>query len=132
MTKHARPGNGDWPLNRQGIVDDTGDAALTIHAGYGLARYRPTDRLSIEAGLRYEDALQSAAPDPTFGGTNLANPTRIANDYFLPSATITWETDVPTQLGQYPVLARMIYRGDVRESDIISTRRVNRGASSAA
>jgi hypothetical protein len=37
-----------------------------------------------------------------------------------------WEADVPTQLGQYPVLARMIYRGDVRESEIISTRRVSR------
>jgi len=33
---------------------------------------------------------------------------------------------VPTQLGQYPVLARMIYRGDVRESEIITTRRVSR------
>jgi hypothetical protein len=37
-----------------------------------------------------------------------------------------WEADVPTQLGQYPVLARMIYRGDVRESEVISTRRVSR------
>lgn len=37
-----------------------------------------------------------------------------------------WEADVPTQLGQYPLLARMIYRGDVRESEVISTRRVSR------
>jgi hypothetical protein len=36
-----------------------------------------------------------------------------------------WEADVPTQLGQYPALARMIYRGDVREGDIISRRRVS-------
>ncbi len=36
-----------------------------------------------------------------------------------------WEADVPTQLGQYPALARMLYRGDVREGDIISTRRVS-------
>jgi len=36
-----------------------------------------------------------------------------------------WEADVPTQLGQYPALARMIYRGDVRESEVISTRRVS-------
>ena len=39
-----------------------------------------------------------------------------------------WEADVPTQLGQYPVLARMIYRGDVREGEVIATRRVNRAA----
>jgi hypothetical protein len=35
-----------------------------------------------------------------------------------------WEADVPTSLGQYPALARMIYRGDVKEGDIISVRRV--------
>ncbi len=36
-----------------------------------------------------------------------------------------WDADVPTQIGQFPTLARMIYRGDVRESDVISVRRVN-------
>jgi len=36
-----------------------------------------------------------------------------------------WEADVPTQLGQYPALARMIHRGDVQESEVISTRRVS-------
>jgi hypothetical protein len=35
-----------------------------------------------------------------------------------------WEADVPTSLGQYPSLARMIYRGDVKEGDIISVRRI--------
>jgi hypothetical protein len=35
-----------------------------------------------------------------------------------------WEADVPTSLGQYPSLARMIYRGDVKEGDIIAVRRV--------
>jgi hypothetical protein len=36
-----------------------------------------------------------------------------------------WEADVPTQLGQYPALARMIYRNDVSEGEVISTRRVS-------
>ena len=36
-----------------------------------------------------------------------------------------WEVDVPTQIGQYPTLARMILRGDVKTGDIISTRRVS-------
>ncbi len=35
-----------------------------------------------------------------------------------------WEADVPTSLGQYPALARMIYRGDVKEGAVISVRRV--------
>jgi hypothetical protein len=36
-----------------------------------------------------------------------------------------WDADLPTQLGQSPTLARMIYRGDVQEGEIISTRRVS-------
>ena len=36
-----------------------------------------------------------------------------------------WETDVPTSLGQYPTLARMVHRGDVKEGEIISVRRVS-------
>ncbi len=36
-----------------------------------------------------------------------------------------WEADVPTSLGQYPALARMIYRGDVKEGEVISVRRVS-------
>src|SRR5206468_4439728 len=37
-----------------------------------------------------------------------------------------WEADVPTSLGQLPSLARMIYRGDVKEAEVISVRRVSR------
>jgi hypothetical protein len=36
-----------------------------------------------------------------------------------------WEADVPTSRGQYPTLARMIYRGDVKQGDVISVRRVS-------
>src|SRR5262249_33055954 len=35
-----------------------------------------------------------------------------------------WEADTPTQVGQYPSLARMVLRGDVKEGPVISTRRV--------
>ena len=94
------------------------DAALTVHAGYGLARYRPTDRVSIEAGVRYEDGLQVAAPDLAFGGGNLANPTRIANDYFLPSATITWEAidDLQLRLSASQTIARPQFRELVEQT----------------
>ena len=94
------------------------DAALTTHAGYGLARYRPTDRLSIEAGVRYEDGLQIAAPDLTFGGGNLANPTRIANDYFLPSATVTWEVidDLQLRFAASQTIARPQFRELVEQT----------------
>ncbi len=36
-----------------------------------------------------------------------------------------WEVDKPTQIGQYPALARMVLRGDVKEGPVISTRRVS-------
>jgi hypothetical protein len=36
-----------------------------------------------------------------------------------------WKADVPTSLGQYPALARMIYRGDVKQGEVISRRRVS-------
>ncbi len=36
-----------------------------------------------------------------------------------------WNADVPTQIGQYPLLARMIARGDVKTADVISTRRIS-------
>jgi hypothetical protein len=36
-----------------------------------------------------------------------------------------WEADVPTSLGQFPALARMIYRGDVKQGETISVRRVS-------
>jgi hypothetical protein len=36
-----------------------------------------------------------------------------------------WNADTPTQLGQYPLLARMIYRGDVTTAPILSVRRVS-------
>jgi hypothetical protein len=36
-----------------------------------------------------------------------------------------WEADVPTSLGQYPTLARMVHRGDVKQGDVISVRRVS-------
>lgn len=36
-----------------------------------------------------------------------------------------WNADVPTQIGQYPLLARMIARGDVQQGEAISVRRVS-------
>ncbi|AWW75501.1 TonB-dependent receptor [Erythrobacter sp. KY5] len=69
------------------------DAALQVHAGYGLLRWLPTDTLTLEAGVRYEDGEQVVALDQSVFNTPIAGatPTNIFNDYFLPSGTITWE-----------------------------------------
>ena len=36
-----------------------------------------------------------------------------------------WNADAPTQIGQYPILARMVMRGDVKQGPVISTRRLS-------
>ena len=36
-----------------------------------------------------------------------------------------YNTDIPSQIGLYPALARMIYRGDIKESQVIHTRNVS-------
>ena len=76
------------------------DAGLEIHAGYGLFRFVPTDTITLEAGLRYEDATQVVSLDQTVFNTPIAGATatNIANDYFLPSGTITWEATPELQL----------------------------------
>ena len=35
-----------------------------------------------------------------------------------------WNADTPTQIGQYPVLARMVMRGDVTQGPVISSRKL--------
>lgn len=76
------------------------DAALEIQAGYGIARWLPTDTLTLEVGVRYEDADQSVALVQSIFNTPIAGatPTNIMNDYFLPGATITWEAAPDLQL----------------------------------
>ncbi len=36
-----------------------------------------------------------------------------------------WNADAPTQIGQYPILARMVLRGDVATAPVLSVRRVS-------
>lgn len=76
------------------------DAGLEINAGYGLLRWTATDTLSVEAGVRYEDASQTVALDQTVFNDPIAGatPTNLFNDYFLPSGTITWEATPDLQL----------------------------------
>ena len=76
------------------------DAGLEIHAGYGLVRFLPVDTVTIEAGVRYEDAVQTVELDQSIFNTPIvgATPTSNIEDYFLPSGTITWEATDNLQL----------------------------------
>jgi len=90
------------------------DAALEVQAGYGLFRWLPADTLTVEMGVRYEDATQLVSLDQTLFNTPIAGatPTNIANDYFLPGGTITWEpiSDLQLRVSASQTIARPQFR----------------------
>src|SRR5690606_24037136 len=59
-------------------------AALRVHGGYGQVQWRPLDALTLQAGVRFEDAVQSVTP---VGVLNAATPVSKTNEYWLPGAT---------------------------------------------
>lgn len=75
-------------------------ADLDIHAAYGQIRLAPVDLgLTAELGVRYEDAAQTVVPVQIFATpSNSGASTSLANDYFLPATTLTWEASDRLQL----------------------------------
>ena len=62
------------------------EAGLRIHAGYAQAEIElPGAALRGQFGVRYESAVETVVTTAAD-----AAPTRIANDYWLPAATLTW------------------------------------------
>ena len=89
------------------------DAGLLIHAGYGQVDYEPIDSLSLNLGVRYEDAEQTVDPVALFSTpVNVAASTRIANEYWLPAATLTFRAseDLQLRLSASRTLARPQFR----------------------
>ncbi|WP_179408132.1 TonB-dependent receptor domain-containing protein [Novosphingobium marinum] len=73
-------------------ADPAFQADLEIHAGYGQVRIEPGSGITVDLGVRYEDAKQSVDPVEVFAvPINSASSTQIANDYFLPAGTLTVE-----------------------------------------
>ena len=93
----------------QGVSSYTGE--LLVHAAYAQidAELIPTVRTTV--GLRYEDAEQSVDTFDRFVNTD-AFDTTIANDYWLPSATVTWNFTDNMQLraGYSHTIARPQFR----------------------
>jgi len=90
------------------------DAALRVHAGYGLVNADITSQLSINAGVRYETAKQTSEPIDLFDtGSDLILATRLEESYWLPGATITFK---PTQKLQFRLSgSKTIARPQFRE-----------------
>ncbi|MBX7541212.1 TonB-dependent receptor domain-containing protein [Qipengyuania sphaerica] len=67
-------------------------AALEVWAGYGKVNLRPFDRLTVDLGVRYEDATQSVEAVEVFAEPlGSTSGTLLENDYWLPGGTLTWE-----------------------------------------
>jgi hypothetical protein len=113
----TRPGSGYFSSGLQQVIDRPFALSEWIHVYPNVyAAEGPPIIAAYGLGLQGWDAsyeFQSQAVRRPFG--------EIAGQF----PWGVWEADVPTSLGQYPALARMIYRGDVKEGDVISVRRVS-------
>jgi outer membrane receptor protein involved in Fe transport len=67
------------------------EADLRVHGVYAQLEAELFPRVRLQTGVRYEDGRQRVTPIDIFGqGGSDIIPSLIANDYFLPAATITW------------------------------------------
>jgi len=82
------------------------EAGLEVNAVYGMLDIEMLENLSLSAGVRFEDATQVVTTGGTFAPTNLAN------DYFLPAATLTWRMtpDMQLRLHASKTIARPQFR----------------------
>jgi outer membrane receptor protein involved in Fe transport len=89
------------------------DAELENFAGYLKGNAQITSELSLDIGVRYEDASQVVTPAQVFtvpGGSTAA--TSLKNDYWLPAATLTWQfqPDMQVRLNASKTIARPQFR----------------------
>ncbi|SOB86941.1 Outer membrane receptor proteins, mostly Fe transport [Sphingomonas guangdongensis] len=82
------------------------DADLTINAGYGQIEAEPLDGLRMTAGVRYEDGVEVVR-----AGAALNR--RLANNYWLPAATFTWNFAADQQIRFH--VSKTIARPQFRE-----------------
>jgi outer membrane receptor protein involved in Fe transport len=89
------------------------DAELDNFAAYGKGNWQITPELSLDAGVRYEDATQTVTPVEVFNtpGASTAA-TGLKNNYWLPAATLTWQfkPDMQFRLNASKTIARPQFR----------------------
>ena len=83
------------------------EADLQVHAGYAQIEAEPVDGLRATLGVRFEDGVQNVRPIGSALGA-----TRIANSYWLPAATVTWNflADMQLRLHASKTIARPQFR----------------------
>lgn len=89
------------------------EAALENWAGYAKANVELVPGVTLDAGVRYEQAEQSVTPVQVFTTpTSSSAATMLDNNYWLPGATITWEAmpDLQLRLSGSKTIARPQFR----------------------
>jgi len=115
----ARPGSGYLSTGLQQVIDRPFGLSewITVYPSL-YAADGPALIAAYGMGLQGWDAsyeFQSGAGTKLFDDTAGTLPWGV------------WDADTPSQVGQYPSLARMIYRGDVKQGPLISVRRISPG-----
>ncbi|MBL8549605.1 MAG: TonB-dependent receptor [Hyphomonadaceae bacterium] len=92
--------------------DDAYKARLTNMAAYVAADIDILPLVRASVGVRYEDASQLVRTGNRFGETPFAAPVTLANTYWLPAATLTWNfaEDLQLRLGYSQTIARPQFR----------------------
>lgn len=114
-----------------GLAEYRGD--LTVHGGYIRADAELATGLRLEAGVRYETALQLLTLPDVYGnnpaGAGLSAVVRKENAYWLPAATLTWNfaPDFQFRLHGSKTLARPQFRelGTIAVLDVESDRQLS-------
>jgi outer membrane receptor protein involved in Fe transport len=88
-------------------------AELKNWAAYAKANWQVTPDISLDGGVRYEDATESVKPIQVFEvpGASTAG-TSLKNAYWLPGATLTWQLqpDLQIRLSGSKTIARPQFR----------------------
>lgn len=97
-------------LQENSTVNDNYTGVLTTHAGYVMADVELLPLIRTTVGVRYETAEQNVATFSRFGVAG--NASLLDNDYWLPSATVTWNfaDDLQLRLGYSKTIARPQFR----------------------
>jgi len=88
-------------------------AELENYAGYGKVNVEFAPGISLDAGVRFENATQTVSPIQVFNDPSGSDAsTLLKNDYWLPAATLTWEVapDLQFRLSGSKTIARPQFR----------------------
>lgn len=73
-------------------------ADMEVHGAYVQFEAEVADGVSGNIGVRYEDATETVQPIDLFATSTPTPGTSLANDYWLPAATVTWNFAEDMQL----------------------------------